>query len=120
MTYLTEESDEKKELLKENLLKQRLSIASFIIGIVSLSICSCILLLLWLNVQIWIPEVWGLSLTCIFTAVTLTGFLLGIISLKKGKKVFAILGCIFNGLMTIFLGWAIYGFIYFMTTEAPP
>jgi hypothetical protein len=117
MTYLNEKSDEKKEPLTSNLLKQRLSLASFIIGVVSVGVFSWLSWLLFNNVQIWISDVWGLTITCIFSAITVTGLLLGIVSLKKGKRIFAILGCVFNGIMIGVLGWAIYVFIHFMTME---
>jgi hypothetical protein len=115
MNHITEGTNEKNEPLEENLLKQRLSLASFIIGLVSLGVFSWFTALGPDMLAPWIPLGWYLTFTCIFSAITLTGLVLGIISIKKGKKVFAILGCIINSIMIVFLGWAIYVFIYFMT-----
>jgi hypothetical protein len=96
---------------------RRLSILSLTIGIASLGIFSWLAALLVDFIGKNIPAAGRLTITCLFFVITLTGLVLGIISLKKGKRIFAILGIIFNGITIIYLSLVIYVFIYFMTME---
>ncbi|HUU78868.1 MAG TPA: hypothetical protein VMX55_11020 [candidate division Zixibacteria bacterium] len=95
-----------------------LSIISFVIGCFSIGLFWWVSMFLTDNpMQGWLGEIGCLVILCIFLFLTICGLILGTISIRKVKKIYSILGVVFNGLVLPFLLWALIIYIYLLTEE---